>query len=492
MKKLLSFVAGLTFLFLSACQPEENETAVVKPTSPKGSSTVEEAYPGQTGTVEKGTLYGQPIEFARINREAVFQGDIILTAQQLAASDRNGITEGTGRTLMTTRWPYNIVYYTIDAALPNESKTRVNEAIAHWQVNARIRFVVRTTQPNYVTFRSSTGCSSSVGMVGGQQFINISTGCSKGSIIHEIDHALGVWHEQSRADRDSNVTIHWANITAGKEHNFKTYVERGVDGFDNGPFDFGSIMMYGPYSFSKNGNATITKKDGSTYTVQRIGLSAGDKATFKTMYQSKDALYSGTKTYFFSGNQYIRVTRGDTGAGTVDAGYPNPISVWGWGNFGKQGIDAALYSGTKCYFFSGKQYIRVTRGDTGPGTIDPGYPQPISVWGWGTFGQNGIDAALYSGTKTYFFSGDQYIRVTRGDTGPGTVDAGYPKHISTWGWGSFGQNGIDAALYSGTKCYFFSGDQYIRVTRGDTGPGTVDAGYPRHISIWEWPASFTW
>uniref|UniRef100_UPI002593FD09 hemopexin repeat-containing protein n=1 Tax=uncultured Ornithinimicrobium sp. TaxID=259307 RepID=UPI002593FD09 len=44
-------------------------------------------------------------------------------------------------------------------------------------------------------------------------------------------------------------------------------------------------------------------------------------------------------------------------------------------------------------------------------------------------------AALHSGSKTYFFSGDRYIRVTRGDTGPGTVDPGYPAWIrSGWGW----------------------------------------------------------
>ncbi len=193
--------------------------------------------------------------------------------------------------------------------------------------------------------------------------------------------------------------------------------------------------------------------------------------------------------YFFAGNQYIRVTRDDTGPGVVDADYPRTISPnWGWGSFGANGIDAALYSGSKCYFFSGKEYIRVTRGVTGPGTIDPGYPRPISPnWGWGTFGANGIDAALYSGSKCYFFSGKEYIRVTRGETGPGTVDAGYPRPISVWGWGSFGANGIDAALYSGSRCYFFSGDQYIRVTRADEGAGTVDAGYPKPIGPnWGW------
>jgi hypothetical protein len=192
--------------------------------------------------------------------------------------------------------------------------------------------------------------------------------------------------------------------------------------------------------------------------------------------------------YFFSGDKYIRVQRGDTGPGSVDAGYPAPISNWGWGSFGAGGIDAALYSGSKCYFFKGNQYIRVTRGTTGAGTVDAGYPAPISNWGWGSFGANGIDAALWSGTKCYFFKGNQYIRVTRGDTGAGTVDAGYPAPISNWNWGSFGANGIDAALYSGAKCYFFKGNQYIRVSRSEVGPGLLDAGYPASIDNWKWGA----
>src|ERR671910_901870 len=118
------------------------------------------------------------------------------------------------------------------------------------------------------------------------------------------------------------------------------------------------------------------------------------------------------------------------------------------------GIHAALYSGSRCYFFDGNRYIRVTRGDTGPGTVDRGYPANISNWGWPAgFGATGIDAALYSGSKCYFFKGNQYIRVTRGDTGPGTVDRGSPANISNWGWpAGFGATGIDAALYSGSKC----------------------------------------
>ena len=102
-----------------------------------------------------------------------------------------------------------------------------------------------------------------------------------------------------------------------------------------------------------------------------------------------------------------------------------------------------------------------------------------------------LSAALFSGSRCYFFDGNRYIRVTRGDTGPGSVDPGYPAPISNWGWpGSFGARGIDAALYSGSKCYFFKGNRYIRVTRGDTGPGTVDPGYPAGIANWRWPRGF--
>ena len=79
------------------------------------------------------------------------------------------------------------------------------------------------------------------------------------------------------------------------------------------------------------------------------------------------------------------------------------------------------------------------------------------------------------------------LKLSDGDAHPCSMFGGF----GNWGWGNFGKDGIDAALYSGTKCYFFSGKQYIRVTRGDTGPGKVDAGYPASVENWRWPPSFT-
>ncbi|MCY7357754.1 MAG: M12 family metallopeptidase, partial [Rudanella sp.] len=118
-----------------------------------------------------------------------------------------------------------------------------------------------------------------------EQYITLSTACTLGNIIQEIGHTVGLWHEQNRADRDQQVTINFGNIQSGAENNFQTYVQANYDGFDLGSaIDFGSVMMYSPYDFSSNGQPTITKKDGSIYSIQRDGLSPMDIATVKAMY----------------------------------------------------------------------------------------------------------------------------------------------------------------------------------------------------------------
>lgn len=56
-------------------------------------------------------------------------------------------------------------------------------------------------------------------MVGDQhvgQNLSIGSGCDyKGIVEHEILHALGFYHEQSRTDRDDYVNIWWDEILPG-------------------------------------------------------------------------------------------------------------------------------------------------------------------------------------------------------------------------------------------------------------------------------------
>ena len=68
--------------------------------------------------------------------------------------------------------------------------------------------------------------------------------------MHEIGHAIGFVHEQSRPDRDKYVTIHHENIEPYMENNFKKMDFTEVDTQEI-PYDYSSMMHYGSH-VSKN------------------------------------------------------------------------------------------------------------------------------------------------------------------------------------------------------------------------------------------------
>jgi hypothetical protein len=172
------------------------------------------------------------------------------------------------------------VYYAWGAGLPQSAKDKFLAAAAHWTQKTGITFTLRTNQSAYVRVIQGSGCYSYIGRQGNAQDLSIGSSCSTGNTIHEIGHAIGMYHEHTRTDRDTYVTVYTQNITSGYGGNFTKCTNCSA----NSTLDFGSIMMYSSYAFSSNGQPTITKKDGSTFTTQRNGLSANDIAIVKTKY----------------------------------------------------------------------------------------------------------------------------------------------------------------------------------------------------------------
>jgi len=286
----LRTVAAAALVFAAACQDSGTgvrpEKASVTP-PPEGFAVRGEA---QTGWIIGQD--GKPMEvtYEIQGGSAIWEGDIDLgpvewisrsAEEAVQRKGRGGARMGVAIDGTSYRWPGGIVPYVIPSNFPSPS--RITSAISHIEANTDgVDFVVRTTQAAYVQFQTSTGCSSNVGRIGGRQYVNLASGCSTGNTIHELLHALGMFHEHTRCDRDTYVIINTANIQSGYGGNF---TKQCTNASDYSTYAEGSIMHYGATAFSVNGLPTIVSRRGlDSQMGQRSGMNSTDISTINTLY----------------------------------------------------------------------------------------------------------------------------------------------------------------------------------------------------------------
>lgn len=216
----------------------------------------------------------------------VFEGDVLVARP---TSNTATPTRGLAVAPMGQLWPGGVIPYDIATGMSAALQQVVYDAIRHWQARSNIRFVPRNVhnQAQYRDFvrftASSFGCASYIGRQGWMQEIYLNSSCSTGNIIHEIGHAVGLYHEHTRADRDQYVRIMEQNIRPDRLYNFQSLNTSAVRPL--GGYDLDSVMHYGAYFFSRNGQPTIMPHDGNLHRIgQRHGLSQGDLSAVAALY----------------------------------------------------------------------------------------------------------------------------------------------------------------------------------------------------------------
>ena len=199
----------------------------------------------------------------------------------------------------------------------------MRKALAIWNATFRnsiqLREVARPSTEQAVVVRVSSRrsrCSTSrVGFSPKEpvNFISVGSHCNvkrdertqPGSILHEIMHAVGVYHEQERRDRPSFLTIsqsieslaRWGLACKRKT----AECQKGQRGEPFGAYDFSSLMHY---SFegerghhgqpTRHAKALLQRQGLSLSDVgQRAALSPGDIAGVRSLYGC-NASYDGT------------------------------------------------------------------------------------------------------------------------------------------------------------------------------------------------------
>ncbi|XP_069195161.1 zinc metalloproteinase nas-15 [Procambarus clarkii] len=229
------------------------------------------------------TTNADPIELA-----GLFQGDIII----MTSAEYDDLAMPAGAPLarnaintLDKRWPNGVIPYVISSSYNKQERATIAMAVSKYHSNTCIRFVPRTVERDYIHIIKGDGCSSSVGRHSGAQAVSLGPGCLYvGIVMHELMHAAGFWHEQSRWDRDNHITINTFNIQAGMEYNFEKYSWERIQSLGVS-YDLGSIMHYGPYAFAKERTKpTIIPRQTGQEIGQRRAFSEKDVLKLQLLY----------------------------------------------------------------------------------------------------------------------------------------------------------------------------------------------------------------
>ncbi|RCN39289.1 astacin [Ancylostoma caninum] len=201
---------------------------------------------------EKGDSIEEINENSKIG-ELLYQGDIVLTNKQAeeivqdiesSDSDREKRQAFRDKNYPKTLWSKGVYYYFHYNATP-EVRSVFKKGANLWMKDTCIDFFESQSAHDRIRVFKEDGCWSYVGRLGGEQDLSLGDGCeSVGTAAHEIGHAIGFFHTQSRHDRDNFITFNAHNVKRDWLDQFTKQTKATNENYGI-TYDYGSIMHYG-------------------------------------------------------------------------------------------------------------------------------------------------------------------------------------------------------------------------------------------------------
>jgi hypothetical protein len=239
-----------------------------------------------------GFFRGQIVTYRQVGDLKIVEGDMLLdhvddiAAMTASGRQPNGLATAESGSL----WPKAAGVYTIPYVVTAGNAANIKKAVTNFNAvfKGLLKFVPRAGQHDYVNFDLTlppgNSCYSFIGDIhSGSQAINGGSDCPVASLMHEMGHAVGLYHEQSRFDRDTFLSFFLDNVIDGQESQFAHPVG---DAQDIGGYDYGSIMHYYPQAFSRNGGIVMESKPAGIEFGEATTYSAGDIDTIERIYHA--------------------------------------------------------------------------------------------------------------------------------------------------------------------------------------------------------------
>jgi Astacin (Peptidase family M12A) len=240
---------------------------------------------------------GQWVDYVEIGDYAITEGDIIIgqkddvrewaraveRGQMQVEATRKALALDSAARVWNVRDATGVVQVPYTVAEGNRSNIDAAIAEANRALAGVVRWVARGAETDYVEFNLATkdagSCASFVGRIGGKQNISGDPECSIATIVHEMGHAMGLWHVQQDARANAFVDFRLANMDASKRSN-----NQPIFGTRTwGGYDYESNMHYSRIAFS------ASSADRQTLETKPPGISAGTSPTYSTA--DLDALF---------------------------------------------------------------------------------------------------------------------------------------------------------------------------------------------------------